>query len=489
MKKIFLIVILLVSHSLFISSGECQWNLKSNTEDGKFSIATNSGNFFGVSSGRISSEAVIMLSPSDTSVWKLVTNSDNGLYSLAENKVSFMGIDSGKIKTKAVYVLNPATLTTLGLDTTRLSYLDKANNFIGRKQTFDTVNATVKYLLNGADINSAGTLSNVAYLNQNAGVTGRYGFSDLVNFQDSVQLGSAYLYFLNGKINSTKSIVTDTVFGNYVNAGAYSLGTYRVIFTTSNNLNINSGSGRDLLFGTGTAGSIFTMQSSLGNIVYTPLAVTGSATTPAIDISQTWNTSGTPTAFKVNIVDNASNGNSLLMDLQLGGSSRFTVSKGGNTTITGGFTMSGVLMGSSNAFFSGRGSFGNNGGQTGTQLYVSQIFSGTSGNQRGMNVDNGFIPTSGTGVYSGIEYSGTINQTGGANGITRGLYINPVLTAAADWRAIEVSSGKSIFQDIVVNSDTKGIVLKDSTGHYWRVTINTSGVVSTTDLGTSLTGF
>jgi hypothetical protein len=33
-----------------------------------------------------------------------------------------------------------------------------------------------------------------------------------------------------------------------------------------------------------------------------------------------------------------------------------------------------------------------------------------------------------------------INQTGGANGITRGLYVNPTLTAAADWRSIEWSN-------------------------------------------------
>ena len=34
----------------------------------------------------------------------------------------------------------------------------------------------------------------------------------------------------------------------------------------------------------------------------------------------------------------------------------------------------------------------------------------------------------------------THNPTGGANGITRGLYVNPTLTAAADWRSIETSN-------------------------------------------------
>jgi hypothetical protein len=56
-----------------------------------------------------------------------------------------------------------------------------------------------------------------------------------------------------------------------------------------------------------------------------------------------------------------------------------------------------------------------------------------------------FTPTSGTTIWNAALITPTINQTGGANGITRGLYINPTLTAAADFRAIETSNGKVIF--------------------------------------------
>jgi len=55
-----------------------------------------------------------------------------------------------------------------------------------------------------------------------------------------------------------------------------------------------------------------------------------------------------------------------------------------------------------------------------------------------------FAPTSGTAIFNGFIFDSTINQTGGANGITRGLYINPTLTSAADFRAIEVASGITI---------------------------------------------
>ncbi len=74
--------------------------------------------------------------------------------------------------------------------------------------------------------------------------------------------------------------------------------------------------------------------------------------------------------------------------------------------------------------------------------------SAASGSASTLAVVSSFNPISGTGVFNSANLNPTINQTGGANGITRGLYINPTLTAAADFRAIEISnnSGKAIYQ-------------------------------------------
>ena len=63
-----------------------------------------------------------------------------------------------------------------------------------------------------------------------------------------------------------------------------------------------------------------------------------------------------------------------------------------------------------------------------------------------------FTPTSGVGTFSALSYTGVINQTGGASGITRGLYINPTLTAAADFRAIETTAGSVIFGGLPTSS-------------------------------------
>jgi hypothetical protein len=70
-------------------------------------------------------------------------------------------------------------------------------------------------------------------------------------------------------------------------------------------------------------------------------------------------------------------------------------------------------------------------------------------------------PTSGSAQYRMYSVSPTINQTGGANGITRGLYVNPTLTAAADWRAIEVSSGGAYINTTSVQASA--ILQADST--------------------------
>lgn len=263
MKKYLYKILPLLLFIILSSSVSAQWTLKSNTDNGKYSLVTNSGTFFGVSAAGILGETILSLTPSDTSVWRLVTNTDNGMYSLVENKISFMGIDSGQIRTKAVYILNPATLSSLGLDTNRFAYINKSNNFVGRKQTFDTVNATVKYLLNGSDINTGGTLSNVAYLNQSNTFTG---------------------------------LVT-------VNAPS----------------------------------------------------VTGSSSGSVYDISQTWNTTGTPTAFKMNITNTASNVASLLIDLQVGGSSVFSIRKDGRVTASSVISQSDITAGANNGItFTGR---------------------------------------------------------------------------------------------------------------------------------------
>lgn len=117
------------------------------------------------------------------------------------------------------------------------------------------------------------------------------------------------------------------------------------------------------------------------------------------------------------------------------------------------------------------GSGGNVGGLIITHLGSHTKTSGTS---KALSIEHNFAPTSGTAQFTGINFAPTINQTGGANGITRGLYVAPTLTAAADFRAIETTAGNVLFGSnffwdntnarlgIGTNSPARGLDIKSS---------------------------
>ena len=73
----------------------------------------------------------------------------------------------------------------------------------------------------------------------------------------------------------------------------------------------------------------FTVPANTVGIGATGYSLTGSANASFVDLAGTWNTSGTPTLIKANVTDTASNAASLLMDLQVGGSSQFRARKDG----------------------------------------------------------------------------------------------------------------------------------------------------------------
>jgi len=100
----------------------------------------------------------------------------------------------------------------------------------------------------------------------------------------------------------------------------------------------------------GSIGSVSAGSGAFTGLTLAPLAnttpftssgysLTGSNAQSFFDLTGTWNTTGTPTAFKLNVTDTASNASSLLMDLQVGGSSILSLRKDGVLTLasTGSF--------------------------------------------------------------------------------------------------------------------------------------------------------
>jgi len=197
-----------------------------------------------------------------------------------------------------------------------------------------------------------------------------------------------------------------------------------------------------------------------GIITDTASAVGGASAGSALTVNQTFNTTGQPTAIKLDVTDTASNSLSKLIDLRVGGSSKFTVFKSGYTSFTGGWDL-GAMNAASN------------------YLTTNGTTSITSGNLDVFSVKAGsFAPTSGTGTYTGYLFSNTINQTGGANGITRGVYVNPTLPSAFDFRAIEFSNntGKGLWQTGTAQNSLNNLTLSTtpttSAGAYRFLTYN-----------------
>lgn len=81
---------------------------------------------------------------------------------------------------------------------------------------------------------------------------------------------------------------------------------------------------------------------NLSAISSTGHSLTGSSSVSMVDLAGTWNTTGTPSAFKMNITDTASNSGSLLMDIQVGGSPVFRMAKNGGLSVAQGTVLLGM---------------------------------------------------------------------------------------------------------------------------------------------------
>jgi len=127
--------------------------------------------------------------------------------------------------------------------------------------------------------------------------------------------------------------------GGNTNAAALTIGTndaYALNFETN-------GVTRMSILSSGNVGIGTITPTAKLEITDTTLAGGAGLSGSALIVNQTWNTNLTPTAFSVKVTDLSSNASSLLMDLQVGGSSKFKVDKNGLITTTNGLMSNSIL--------------------------------------------------------------------------------------------------------------------------------------------------
>lgn len=169
-------------------------------------------------------------------------------------------------------------------------------------------------------------------------------------------------------------------------------------------------------------------------LVISGASLTGSNASNLVDLAATWNTSGTPTGFKLNITDTASNAASLLADLQVGGTSKFNIGKSGLITQALSADVSGFASTGYNVTGSGVTALLDLSGTWNTSGIVSAIklnITNTASNSASMLLN--FQVASST-VFS-ISRTGAVNSTQNIATSGGGFYIqqNNATTGIVAW--------------------------------------------------------
>lgn len=202
----------------------------------------------------------------------------------------------------------------------------------------------------------------------------------------------------------------------YVIAAGLTSGAFEVS-ATNGGAAVNTSSAGS---GTHTATTQVGQQNAASTILTLgPSGLTGSLTTPAVQINQVWNTSGDATALLMNITNTTSAAASRLFDLQVGGVSSFYSDAVGTLYLT---SQHGVhnpiirfLQGASDAI---------NAAQIAAESASSMTFS-TSG-QRGLTIDN----SNGRVVFSSTYIVGWSATTDTRNAADTGLFRDAAGTLA-----------------------------------------------------------
>jgi len=190
--------------------------------------------------------------------------------------------------------------------------------------------------------------------------------------------------------------------------------THRAIQTVTGDVLLGTTSG-NVMIGTTTAGGRFTIQPTNNQVgmAISGSSLTGSNAQSLVSLSQTWNTTGNPTAFLLNITNTASGATADLMDLQVGGASRFEITAAGRArlgaygsgTITGTATYNLAVDSSGNVIEVTGGGGGGIGG-SGTTNYLPKFTASTT-------LGNSQIFDDGTNVGVGTATAGSKLQING----------------------------------------------------------------------------
>lgn len=371
-----------------------------------------------------------------------------------------------------------STLTNPITGTGTTNYLPKftGSGTLGNSQVFD--NGT-NVLIGTTSVLSANYLSQInsstggLYISQQSnpsaipfkikflanGVETYWDYGGSMFQNNAINLGTNNPIYFRNTINYVKSTAEYDLEIKAGNAINFSTQSYANTMTVKNSR---------VLINTPTDDGSNTLQVAGGTkITETSLAASGSLAGSALTVNQTWNTTGNPTAILANVTNTASGTSAKLMDLQVGGSSKFSVNKDGSAFAT---SINNVFLG-----------FG--GGNIGNNLAFGQY--ALAANSTGVNnLAIGFLSMESNSTGQGniaIGRGSLQGKTTGSYNVAIGLLSGGGITTGSGNTILgaNVTGLSSNLENNIILSNGTGAIKAQHDGTNWTLTgkvINTNTV-------------
>lgn len=295
-------------------------------------------------------------------------------------------------------------------------------------------------------------LTNLNATNLASGTVPLARLSGITNTEISASAAIAYsklnlsLSIVNADIDASAGIV-DTKLATISTAGKVSDSALSSNVALENTLNIF------------TATQTITPGANTNALTVSSYSLTGANAQSVLDLAGTWNTSGTPTAIKLNLTDTASNAASLLLDLQVGSVSKFKVAKSGTMTVDSnalfGWTSRSVLASSADGIIT----LFNNGGTGFTRLNfggTSSSFPTIKRNSTALNVRLADDSADAAITAAGGTFSGVLTAGSGPTTLTDSA--GKVLSAALNTVAVaQGGTGATTLTGLLLGNGTSAV--------------------------------
>ena len=201
---------------------------------------------------------------------------------------------------------------------------------------------------------------------------------------------------------------------------------------------------RTLLQANLTAAVITVAAANTSALTSTGYSLTGSDATSMVDLAGTWNTTGTPTALKLNVTNTASNAASLLMDIQLGGASLFNLRRDGTVLLD---------QANSKVYFSNTNIYVGEGSGGVTLGYVADMLSCST---LGARVHSGYLRLVNTYLYQ--DAANILAQRNSTTAQAFRVYSTWTNASNGSWMTLDAAKTTANVNRIISNANGTGTI-------------------------------